>query len=125
MTVPAILFTGNNRVLTESIKDVLEMAGWHIELCDDGCMARALMENRKHYNLLLFDNEVRGISGLELTRRARQVPHLKQTPIILISVQDLADEALRAGANEFLRKPHNIVELLDTVRRLLNPPDKE
>jgi CheY-like chemotaxis protein len=81
------------------------------------------MEHRKHYDLLLLDNELRGYSGLELTRRARKLPHLKQTPIILISLEDRASEAREAGANEFLRKPHNIVTPLDTVRLLLEDSD--
>ncbi len=122
MSVPAILYVENNRLLMLSVKDVLEMAGWHIEHCSDSCMALALMEHRQHYNLLLLDNELHGFNGLELTRRARQITHLKHTPIILISIEDCADEALRAGANEFLRKPNNIVELLDTIRRLLPTP---
>jgi CheY-like chemotaxis protein len=77
------------------------------------------MTCRTHYNLLLLDNELHGFSGLELTRRARQLPHLEQTPIILISLEDRAAEARSAGADEFLRKPNNLVDLLDTIRRLL------
>jgi two-component system chemotaxis response regulator CheY len=119
MAVPSILFAGSNYLLMQSIKDVLEMAGWHIETSDDGCMARAMIEERKVYDLLILDNEIRGINGIELTRRARQVPHLKETPIILISVQDCEEEARQAGADAFLRKPNNIIELLDVVRRLL------
>ncbi|MDT4954525.1 MAG: hypothetical protein QOJ02_2663 [Acidobacteriota bacterium] len=123
MPVPAILYVEDNLILAHTVKDVLEMAGWHVEHCSDSCMARALMEHRKHYDLLLLDNELRGFSGLELTRRARKLPHLKQTPIILISLEDRASEARKAGANEFLRKPHNIVTLLDTVRLLLEDSD--
>ena len=40
-------------------------------------------------------------------------------PIILISMEDHDAQARAAGANTFLRKPNNLVELLDNVRRLL------
>jgi CheY-like chemotaxis protein len=119
MAVPAILYAEDNRILLHAVKDVLEMAGWHIEEVHEGCMALAMMEHITRYNLLLLDNEIPCLSGLELVRRARRIPHLKRTPIILISVNDLAAQARQAGANEFLRKPNNIVDLLDTIRRLL------
>lgn len=119
MTVPAILYVEENHILLQTIKDVLEMAGWHIEPCSDSCMALALMQHRRHYNLLLLNNELHSFSGLELVRHARLLPHLKQTPIVLTSLEDYEAEARRMGANEFLRKPNNIVDLLDTIRRYL------
>ncbi len=119
MSIPAILYVEDNHLLLQTVKDVLEMAGWHVEPCSDVGIALGLMEHRTHYNLLLLDNELRGLTGLQLTRRARQIPHLQQTPIILISLEDLAQQAHTAGANAFLRKPNNLIELLDTIRLLL------
>jgi CheY-like chemotaxis protein len=124
MSVPAILYVEDNRLLLQTVKDVLEMAGWHIEPCTDVGIALGLMEIRTHYNLLLLDNELHGITGLELICRARKIPHLTETPITLISLQDCAQEAHTAGAIAFLRKPNNLIELLDTIRQLLAIPDK-
>jgi CheY-like chemotaxis protein len=119
MSIPAILYVEDNRLLMQTVKDILEMAGWHVEPCSDPIMALALMEHRTHYNLILLDNEMPIFNGLELTRRARALPHLANTPIILISLQDLNQQAHHAGANAFLRKPNNLIDLLDTIRRLL------
>jgi DNA-binding response OmpR family regulator len=52
-------------------------------------------------------------------RRARRLNHRRETPIIVISLEDCAAEALGAGADAFLRKPNNLIELVDTIRRLL------
>jgi CheY-like chemotaxis protein len=119
MSVPAILYIEDNRLLLHTVKDILEQAGWHVDHCCDVGLALGIMQHRTHYNLLLIDNELRSLTGLDLTRRARQIKHLKHTPIILISLHGLATEARLAGANAFLRKPNNLVELLDTIRRLL------
>jgi DNA-binding response OmpR family regulator len=54
-------------------------------------------------------------------RRARRLAHRRETPIILISLEDCADDARLAGADAFLRKPNNLIELVDTIRRLLAP----
>jgi CheY-like chemotaxis protein len=125
MSVPAILYVEDNNLLRHAVKDILEQAGWHVESCADVGIALGLMTCRTHYNLLLIDNELPSITGLELTRRARQIKHLQDTPIILISLQDLATQAHLAGATAFLRKPNNLVQLLDTIRHLLALPDKK
>lgn len=46
MSVPAILYVEDNRILMQTVKDVLEMAGWHVEPCSDVGMAVALMTCR-------------------------------------------------------------------------------
>jgi two-component system chemotaxis response regulator CheY len=70
------------------------------------------------YDLLLFDNELPGASGLELTRYARSLPSYRTTPIIMLSASDCGADARRAGADLFLRKPDDIHALVEAVRRL-------
>jgi CheY-like chemotaxis protein len=64
-------------------------------------------------------------AALKLTERARRQPHRRKTPIVLISLEDIEDEARLAGADAFLRKPNNLIELVDTIRRLLAEPVAE
>ena len=73
---------------------------------------------QQHFDLLLIDNELRHFNGLELVKDIRRIPHRKGMPIILISLEDLTEEAREAGANAFLRKPYNLIDLVDTIRRL-------
>lgn len=80
MSIPSILYVEDHLLLMHTIKDVLEMAGWHVQPCSDVGIALGLMETRTHYNLLILDNELHGITGLELIRRARQIPHLHPPP---------------------------------------------
>jgi CheY-like chemotaxis protein len=114
-----ILYVEHNQMLLRTVCDVLEFAGWYVKPCSDDGYAVAYVESAEHhFDLLLFDHD-RGLSGLRLTERARRQPHRRRTPIILISLEDIAEEARRAGADAFLRKPNNLVELVDTIRRLL------
>jgi len=115
-----ILYVEQNRMLLATVRDVLEFAGWYVKPCSDDGYAVAYVESREHFDLLLFDHDFRGLSGLALTERARRQPHRRRTPIVLISLQDISDEARRAGADAFLRKPNNLIELVETVRRLLD-----
>jgi CheY-like chemotaxis protein len=126
MTIPRsriILYLEDNERLQELVRDVLQFAGWYVKPTPDSISSWATLDcTKEHFDLLLLDHEVRGISGLELTRRVRRMPHRKEIPIILISLEDLAEEARETGANAFLRKPNNLIELVDTLRRLLPAP---
>jgi len=114
-----ILYVEHNRMLLQTVRDVLEFAGWYVKPCTSDGYAVAYVESERHFDLLLFDHDFPGLSGLNLTERARRQPHRRRTPIILISLEDIADEARRAGADAFLRKPNNLIELVETIRRLL------
>ncbi|HEX8161918.1 MAG TPA: response regulator [Pyrinomonadaceae bacterium] len=113
-----ILYVEENRALLETVRDVLEFAGWYVRRFDVG-LGYALIESPEHFDLLLIDRDLRGCDGLALVRRARQLAHRRGTPIIVISLEDCAGEAVRAGADAFLRKPNNLIGLVDTIRRLL------
>ena len=118
-----ILYLENNRMLGETVRDVLEFAGWYVKPCSNSVHAWAMLDcTEQHFDLLLFDHELRDMDGLELTRRVRRIRHRQDTPIILISLEDLSEEAREAGADAFLRKPNNLIELVDTIRRLLPAP---
>jgi CheY-like chemotaxis protein len=106
-------------MLLQTVRDVLEFAGWYVKPCSDEGYAVAYVESTEHFDLLLIDHDFRGFSGLKLTERARKQPHRKETPIVLISLEEIAEDASRVGADAFLRKPNNLIELLDTIRRLL------
>ena len=107
-------------MLLQTVRDVLEFAGWYVKPCGSDGYAVAYVESAEHFDLLLVDHDFRGVSGLALTERARRTPHRKKTPVVLISLEDIKEEAERAGADAFLRKPNNLIELVDTIRRLLD-----
>ncbi|HZG54511.1 MAG TPA: response regulator, partial [Pyrinomonadaceae bacterium] len=102
-----------------AVKESLEELGWTVELCADGTEAMRKIESKARYHVLILDNGLPGKDGLELARRARQLPHRRRTPIIMLSASDVKWEAWSAGVNAFLRKPQDIGRLNATVMRLL------
>jgi two-component system chemotaxis response regulator CheY len=114
-----ILHVEDNRQLAGAVKETLADEGWTVETCADGVEALHQLAGETRYDLLLFDNELPGASGIELVRRARGLPHRKQTPIIMFSASDCEAQARRAGVDAFLRKPQDIARLVETVARLL------
>jgi DNA-binding response OmpR family regulator len=120
-----ILYVEQNQMLLHTVRDVLEFAGWYVKPCSGDGHAVAYVESEEHFDVLLIDHDFRGFSGLKLTERARRQKHRKGTPIILISLEDIAEEAARAGADAFLRKPNNLIELVETIRRLLDAREND
>lgn len=114
-----ILYVEDTRTLADAVADVLGSEGLSVEVCADGLAALALIEGGAHYDLLMLDNELPRMRGLELVRRARALAHRRATPVIVISASEAGDEALRAGADAFLRKPQDVGLLAETVGDLI------
>lgn len=120
VTRPAlILFVEDDASVAVAVRDTLEAEGWAVRTCADGADARREIASEAHYDLLLLDNELPGVSGIELVRRARSLPRRRRTPIIMFSASDCEADTRRAGADAFLRKPGDSALLIKTVARLL------
>lgn len=117
--MPHILYVEDHRVAAHTVKETLEHEGWRVSLCYDGAIAVARLAGKARYDLLLFDNHLPNVNGLELVRYARQFPHRKQTPIIMLSADYCERDARLAGVNEFLMKPRDVGKVVETVARLL------
>jgi CheY-like chemotaxis protein len=115
-----ILLVEDNKLVADAVRDLLEGEGWRVESCADGNCAMNRLAGSFAYDLLLFDNELPGASGIELTRYARRLPAYRHTPIIMISATDCQADARRAGVDLFLRKPDDVHALVNAVRRLIN-----
>jgi two-component system chemotaxis response regulator CheY len=113
-----ILYVEDSKLIARMVCDRLASEGWQVELCPDGLAALDRIAGAVQYDLLLLDNELPGMNGLELTRYARQFPRYRRTPIIMLSAGEHETEARAAGVDLFLRKPDEIEKLVEAVRRL-------
>jgi CheY-like chemotaxis protein len=114
-----ILHVEDEKTIAEAVKLALEDEGWEVVTYADGAEARGRISGREHYDLLMLDNQLPGVSGIELLRHARSLPHRRRTPVIVLSASEVETEAWRAGADAFLRKPDDMGAIASTVRRLL------
>jgi CheY-like chemotaxis protein len=114
-----ILYAEDFDPVADAVKETLEEEGWTVVLCNDGAKAFQIISGTESYDLFLFDNGLPNVDGLELTRHARQLPHRKNTPIVMLSAMEIGKEALKAGVNIFLKKPEGMRELVDSIKRLV------
>ena len=118
--VVKILHVEDDATVADVVSDTLEDLGWQVDRCMSGAEAAKILESNDRYNLFIFDYDLPGLNGIELTRRARTLRHRRRTPIIIFSASDVEPNAWRAGASAFLMKPHDVGRLSETVTRLLS-----
>jgi CheY-like chemotaxis protein len=122
---PIILYVERNSALRLFMNDMFDLAGWHVHRAFDTCSALSQLQSTQRFSLLLTGDELPpinaryGRSGLELVKSVRELPHRNSLPILFFSIEDCEQEAKAAGANAFLRKPHDLFQMVDTIRRLL------
>ena len=112
-----ILVADDDDALRESLELVLAAEGYEVVTARDGAAALALVETQP-VDLVLCDLRMPGMDGLELLPQL--VRRLPGVPVLLMSAygsSDLAVEAMRRGAYDYLAKPFQPSEVLLTLRK--------
>ena len=113
-----ILVVDDERLLVKGIKFNLENEGYQVDVAFDGLCALE-MANSVSYDLLILDLMMPGKNGLEVCMDIRQ---RSTVPIIILTAKgDDTDKLLgfEYGADDYITKPFNILELKARVRALL------
>jgi len=102
------------------VQTILEEEGYIIVLAEDGRSALNQIEASPP-DLVLLDVMMPGMDGYEVTQRIRANTKLPFIPILLITAYDQSSvvQGLDTGADDFIRKPVEVDELLARVRALL------
>jgi CheY-like chemotaxis protein len=114
-----VLHVEDDRLVANTVNMTLHDEGWSVEACASGAAALEKLESGERFDVLIFDNRLPDTTGIELIKHARTLAHRQQTPIIMLSGDEVEMEAKRAGANAFLRKPDDMASIPETVARLL------
>ena len=114
-----ILIIEDEKLLAESLKTLLELKGFEVEVVYDGEDGAEYAETGI-YDLLIMDVMMPKLNGYQVARQVRA--HRITTPILMLTakgeVQDRI-EGLNAGADYYLTKPFDNQELLACINALL------
>ena len=102
------------------IQTILEEEGYVVDTAEDGASALAKIEQSPP-DVVLLDIMMPGMDGFEVTQCIRKNIKLSFIPILLITAYDQPSvvKGLDMGADDFIRKPVEVEELLARVRSLL------
>jgi DNA-binding response OmpR family regulator len=106
-----ILLLEDDAILSDIMKENLELSGFQVTLVMDGEAAMHAISNYK-FDLFLFDINVPAASGLDVLKFARAYHY--ETPTIMITAyQDIQHlkESFHIGCDDYIKKPFEYEEL--------------
>ena len=104
-----ILLAEDEPINQEVSRGLLEEAGLHVDLAENGAIALELAE-QADYALILMDMQMPKLNGLEATKAIRALPDKARTPIIAMTANAFGEDrqrCLAAGMNDHIAKPVN------------------
>ena len=118
-----ILVVDDERLLVKGIKFNLENEGYQVECAYDGAAAVELARSG-NFDLIILDLMMPEIDGLEACMRIREFSNV---PIIMLTARgEDADKIMgfECGADDYVTKPFNILELKARIRAMLRRADR-
>jgi signal transduction histidine kinase len=121
----AVLVVDDEVGMREGCRRALGPEGYDVTTAENGAEGlRKLREGA--YDLVLLDAMMPGMSGLELLERIHDHdPDIMCVMITGFATVDLAAQAMKQGAYDFLAKPFTSDELLTVVRRCLDERQRQ
>ena len=115
MSKGAILVVDDESEIREGLELLLASEGYRVASAETGAAGLARLEEQP-YDLLLLDVSLPDRNGLELLREIRQRdPHLAVVLITAYGSIDMARQAFKSGAQDYITKPWSNDELLAQV----------
>ncbi|MCC5920607.1 MAG: sigma-54 dependent transcriptional regulator [Cyclobacteriaceae bacterium] len=115
-----ILIIDDEKSIRDALRDILLFEDYQVDEAENGVKGLELLKSNR-YDLALCDIKMPKMDGLELLTKAKE--ELINTEFIMISAHgtiEIAVEATKIGAFDFIQKPPDLNRLLLTVRNALD-----
>jgi len=110
-----VLIVDDDKQIRNFLNDILKMSGYEVECASNGKEALRLLQCKK-FDLLITDNKMPKMDGLELTKSIKNMNI--DIKIIIISGEEIEKSFTELGISEFFRKPLRYKNLLKSLERL-------
>jgi len=117
-----ILIVEDNPQNMRLVEMTLKAKGYTLLKATDGEEAMDIA-TRERPDIIIMDIQLPKMSGLEVTRRLRQLPALSHIPIIALTAYAMRgdkEKFINAGCNAYLSKPINTRELPKVLAEMLS-----
>lgn len=116
-----IIYVEDDELVGELVKDLLTRAGHIVGVINHGTLAFETIAFKKP-ELVILDRGLPGMQGVDILTALRRLPGLYLTPVLMLTAKGgeaMVDEAMEAGANDYLVKPFEPEELVRRVEEVL------
>ncbi len=119
MSKKKILIFDDDNTILEVITIIFEENGYHVEISET---SHDILEKVAQYqpDVILMDNWIPKIGGVEATRLLKNHEEFKSIPVIYVTANnDIVALAKEAQADDYVAKPFNLEDLEDKVAQYL------
>jgi len=116
--MPRLLIVDDDRALAAMLSEFLQLQGFELDVVHDGEAALQRM-GESAADLVVLDVMLPGISGFEVLARLRRT---SSVPVVMLTARGEESEriaGLMGGADDYLPKPFNPLELVARIRAVL------
>lgn len=117
-----IIYVEDDDLAAELVRDVLTQAGHVVGVIGHGTLAFETIVFKRP-DLVILDRSLPGMQGVEILKRLRQMPATYLTPVLMLTGkrgEASTDEAIAAGADDYLVKPFAPEDLVARVEAALS-----
>lgn len=112
-----ILVIEDEKNIRQTIKDILELQNFQVEVAENGLIGVAKALQFKP-NLIICDVMMPEMDGFETLKNIRSIKEIASTPFVFLTAKaEKSDfrEGMNLGADDFLNKPFNAKELIEVI----------
>jgi signal transduction histidine kinase/HAMP domain-containing protein/CheY-like chemotaxis protein len=105
-----------------ALSSALELHGVEVLYADNGADGVRLLQAHPQVDLVLMDVMMPDMDGNETTAEIRRLPNCADLPVLFLTAKAMPgdrEKSLAAGASDYITKPVDLDQLLDTMRRWL------
>jgi DNA-binding response OmpR family regulator len=120
MDKPRVLLAEDELSLAHIVRESLEESNFEVILCANGEQALQMYRNKKP-DILALDVMMPKMDGFEVAKHIRETDKL--TPIIFLTARSQPKDVVtgfESGANDYLKKPFSVEELIIRIKVLLS-----
>ncbi len=102
------------------LKDFFEEEGFEAVSVDNGTEALRILSKEDHFDLIITDFRMRGLTGLDILPRIKRLK--PKTPVIVITAyggDEVRRRSLERGATDYLEKPIQLSKLRRLIRETI------
>jgi response regulator RpfG family c-di-GMP phosphodiesterase len=116
------MLVDDDDIVNDAVSAILTAKGWAVATFDNAASAiEELRHSLDRYDVLVTDINLPGLSGIDFLKVAREVS--PEIPVVMITGYpsiDIAVEAMKHGANDFLTKPFSSNDLIGSLNKAVS-----
>jgi two-component system response regulator CpxR len=123
MTLLRVLVVDDDRVIRDSLREVLRAEGYDVVIAENGAVALQIIRSRLRPDVVVLDLMMPVMSGWEVLEQLETDASVRDIPVLVVSAMGapLASSGQHGGVRMSLPKPPDVDTLLAAIEHIVLP----